>query len=53
MLITDLHMPGMDGFEMLQVLSRIPETRHTKMVAVSGLSRQDVEDRVVASWYRT
>ena len=45
MLITDLHMPGMDGFEMLRVLSRIPETRHTKMVAVSGLSRQDVEDR--------
>jgi excisionase family DNA binding protein len=45
MLITDLHMPGMDGFEMLRVLSRIPETRHTKMVAVSGLDRQAIEDR--------
>ena len=45
MLITDLHMPGMDGFEMLRVLRRIPETRHTKMVAVSGLDRQAIEQR--------
>ncbi|MBY0465842.1 MAG: response regulator [Burkholderiales bacterium] len=37
MLITDLHMPGMDGFDMLRELDRMPETGQTVIVAVSGL----------------
>ena len=37
MLITDLHMPGMDGFDMLRELDRMPETGQTVIVAVTGL----------------
>jgi DNA-binding response OmpR family regulator len=37
MLITDLHMPGMDGFDMLRELDRIPEASQTVIVAVTGL----------------
>lgn len=44
-LITDLHMPGMDGFEMLRQLDRMPETAHTVLVAVTGLDTADIEAR--------
>lgn len=37
LLITDLQMPGMDGFEMLKVLRKAPEAERTKIVVVSGL----------------
>jgi excisionase family DNA binding protein len=42
LLITDLHMPGMDGFAMLRVLNKAPEMRNTKMVVVSGLSSEAI-----------
>lgn len=45
LLITDLHMPGMDGFEMLRELDRIPETAQTIIVAVTGLDPQDIQAR--------
>ena len=44
-LITDLHMPGMDGFEMLRVLSRMPEVRHMTIAVVSGLDATEIEAR--------
>lgn len=44
-LITDLHMPGMDGFEMLRQLDRMPETAHTVMVAVTGLDAAEIDAR--------
>jgi excisionase family DNA binding protein len=37
LLVTDLHMPGMDGFAMLRVLSQAPEMSHTQIVVVTGL----------------
>ena len=45
LLITDLHMPGMDGFAMLRVLSQSPEMAQTKMVVVSGLGVDEVNAR--------
>ena len=45
LLITDLHMPGMDGFEMLRELDRIPETAQTIIVAVTGLDPRDIQAR--------
>jgi excisionase family DNA binding protein len=45
MLITDLHMPGMDGFEMLRELDRLPETSQTLIVAVTGLDEEDIKAR--------
>ena len=45
LLVTDLHMPGMDGFEMLRVLNRLPEASRTSIVAVSGLDAEEIEHR--------
>ncbi|MEI8156681.1 MAG: response regulator [Burkholderiales bacterium] len=45
LLISDLHMPGMDGFSMLRVLSKSPELAQTRMVVVSGLDAQEITAR--------
>ena len=45
LLITDLHMPGMDGFAMLRVLNQSPEMAQTKMVVVSGLDADEINAR--------
>jgi len=37
LLVTDLHMPGMDGFALLRELSPAPEMEKTRIVVVSGL----------------
>ncbi len=37
LLITDLQMPGMDGFQMLRVLRETAEMADTTIVAVSGM----------------
>ena len=44
LLISDLHMPGMDGFAMLRVLHQAPEMAHTTMVVVSGLDAHEISD---------
>jgi len=43
LLITDLQMPGMDGFNMLKVLHNAPESAYTTIVVVSGLDAADIE----------
>jgi CheY-like chemotaxis protein len=43
LLITDLSMPGMDGFEMLKVLSKAPEVAKTTIVVVSGLDAAAID----------
>jgi excisionase family DNA binding protein len=45
LLISDLHMPGMDGFGMLAVLSQAPEMRDTTVVVVTGLDAEEIETR--------
>ena len=45
LLISDLHMPGMDGFAMLRVLDKSPELAQTLMVVVSGLDAQEITAR--------
>ena len=45
LLITDLHMPEMDGFAMLRVLSQSIDLAQTKIVVVSGLDANEVTDR--------
>lgn len=45
MLVTDLHMPGMDGFNMLRVLRRVPEMANTTIVVVSGLDAKEISQR--------
>ncbi|MEY2689028.1 MAG: hypothetical protein RL375_3226 [Pseudomonadota bacterium] len=45
LLITDLHMPGMDGFSMLRVLRSSPEIATTNIVVVSGLDAAEINAR--------
>ncbi len=41
-LVTDLHMPDMDGFYMLRVLNSTPELANTKVTVVTGLDREAI-----------
>lgn len=45
LLVTDLHMPGMDGFNMLCVLSSAPEMSATTIVVASGLEPAEIQQR--------
>lgn len=45
LLITDLVMPGLDGFEMIRTLRRSKDFRSIRVIAVSALSSSDIEDR--------
>jgi excisionase family DNA binding protein len=45
LLVTDLCMAGMDGFNMLRVLRETPEIAHTTIVVVSGLDSDDIRQR--------
>ena len=44
-IITDLHMPNLDGFHMLDVLCNRTELQHTEFIVVTGLSPEEVEER--------
>lgn len=45
MVITDLHMPGMNGFEMIRSLRAQPELADMQIVVVTGLDANDIDDR--------
>lgn len=42
LLITDLNMPGMDGFRMLYAICSMPELAKIKIVIVSGLDQEEI-----------
>lgn len=44
LLITDLRMPGMDGFEMIRRIRESDVTRDIDIVAISGLSPEEVAE---------
>lgn len=44
-IITDLHMPGMDGFQMVRALEKMPELDKTLTIAVSALTECEIQAR--------
>jgi excisionase family DNA binding protein len=42
-LLTDLRMPGIDGVEMLRQLNKHPQFAQVAVIAVTGLSQEDIE----------
>lgn len=42
-IITDLLMPNVDGFQMVKALKDVPELAHTTIIAVSALEATDVK----------
>ncbi|KAB2925208.1 MAG: response regulator [Dechloromonas sp.] len=45
MVISDLRMPGMDGFRMLQALKEQPELADMTLVVVTGLHPEEIADQ--------
>lgn len=45
MIVTDLQMPNMDGFYMLQVLNRQAGLQTTEIIVVSALSKEDIKEK--------
>ncbi|MFI3121791.1 MAG: response regulator [Methylococcaceae bacterium] len=45
MLITDLNMPNMNGFQMIQAIRNDPEYAETDIIVVSGLQLSDIQSR--------
>jgi len=43
LIIADLSMPGMDGFEMIKRLDRSKEVRRPMLIVVTGLTREEIE----------
>lgn len=46
-LVTDLAMPGLDGFALIRRLRETAETRYLPVLAVTGLGYEDIAERVV------
>jgi excisionase family DNA binding protein len=47
LVVLDLLMPGMDGFEVCSSIKRNPDTAHVVIVAVTGRFTPEVEQRVL------
>jgi len=45
LLITDLHMPEVDGYHMLRILRTMPQLDATEIVVVTGIGAEDVAQR--------
>jgi excisionase family DNA binding protein len=52
LLITDLQMPHMDGFQMINSLAQIADCSAMQIVAVTGLSIQDIASSALPSTVR-
>lgn len=45
MIITDLQMPNMDGFYLLDMLYKQADLKNVEIIAISALSKEDIEDK--------
>lgn len=45
LLITDLNMPGIDGFRMIRMLAGNPDFHDVTIIAVTALGKEDIADR--------
>jgi CheY-like chemotaxis protein len=51
--ISDIGMPGMNGYELAQALRAVPEYGSTPMVAVTGFAMYDDRDRAMEAGFDT
>jgi PAS domain S-box-containing protein len=49
--LMDISMPGMDGFETLELIRSLPNRKTVPVVAVSAYATQDMRDRAIASGF--
>lgn len=44
-IITDLMMPNMDGFQVIRAIREMDELKHSLVIVISGLTEQEIEAR--------
>ena len=49
--VSDIGMPGMNGYELAIVLRTLPNYRHVPMIAVTGFTRYDDRERALQSGF--
>ncbi|MDQ3745520.1 MAG: response regulator [Acidobacteriota bacterium] len=49
--VSDIGMPGMNGYQLAEALRELPEYAHTPLVAVTGFSMYDDRERARASGF--
>jgi len=49
LIILDLFMPGMDGFEVCKRIKGNPETSHIKILAITGFDTKENRNRIMAA----
>ena len=47
LVLLDLMLPGMNGFQICQFIRSFPELKHTKIIAISGLRGADREEQIL------
>ncbi|MBI3317313.1 MAG: response regulator [Candidatus Omnitrophica bacterium] len=45
--ITDIVLPGVDGFRLIQILKSFPELGHTRIIAMTGFSKEGTRDNIL------
>jgi PAS domain S-box-containing protein len=53
LLLTDISMPGMDGYELLAELRRRPQTANLRAIALTGFGREEDVERTRAAGFVT
>ena len=48
LIILDIRMPGMDGYEVTKRIKEIPELSHAKIIAISAFFKQEGRDKIVS-----
>lgn len=48
LIILDLNMPGVNGFQLCRQIKRNPDTAHIKILIITGFGTKENEDRIIA-----
>jgi CheY-like chemotaxis protein len=52
-IVSDIGMPGMNGYELAQALRSFPQYRSTRMIAVTGFAMYDDRERALEAGFDT
>jgi CheY-like chemotaxis protein len=49
--LLDIRMPGVDGYEVATTIRSDPQLKHTRLVAVTGLGKEETEEQLRAGGF--
>ena len=49
--LLDIRMPGVDGYEVATTIRSDPQLKHTRLVAVTGLAKEETEEQLRAGGF--